>query len=101
MARSATEYGAIWEPNIQAPQSIHHRIVDGPHVVQSDNLAASMLVFVARIEGTDGTVTGIRTTTSLVWRRTDDGWRIVCEHNSTVVIPPDELGMAMDATPGN
>ncbi|MFI7708489.1 hypothetical protein [Nonomuraea sp. NPDC049480] len=50
----------------------------------------------ARLETLDGTVTGIRTTTSLVWRLTDSGWRIIREHNSSVVVPVktirDQLG---------
>lgn len=96
VARSATEYGAIWEPNFHALRTVHHRVADGPHVVRSGALAASTLVFVARIEAVDGAVTGIRTTTSLVWRRTDDGWRIVREHNSTVVVPSEEIDAAMD-----
>lgn len=41
-----------------------------------------------------GEVTGIRTTTSLVWRRGADGWRIVREHYSTTVIPVDQLESA-------
>jgi ketosteroid isomerase-like protein len=39
-------------------------------------------------------VTDIRTVTSLVWRRTPDGWRIVREHNSTTVLPPGHLDLA-------
>ena len=41
-----------------------------------------------------GEVTGIRTTTSLVWRRGADGWRIVREHYSTNVIPVDQVESA-------
>ncbi|MGA5358308.1 hypothetical protein [Streptomyces purpurascens] len=35
--------------------------------------------------------TDIRTTTSLVWRATPDGWRIVREHNSTKVLSAGAL----------
>lgn len=94
VAWNAVEYGDIWEPNFELLRSAHHRIEDGPHVIQGESLAASTLVFVARIEKIDGTVTGIRTTTSLVWRRIDDGWRIVREHNSTEVIPTDQVDAA-------
>ncbi|WP_405504821.1 hypothetical protein [Streptomyces purpurascens] len=33
----------------------------------------------------------MRTTTSLVWRATPDGWRIVREHNSTKVLSAGAL----------
>ncbi|MGW5695336.1 hypothetical protein ACWEWX_31710 [Streptomyces asiaticus] len=54
------------------------------------DLAASTLTFVARITRPDAT-TDIRTTTSLVWRRTPDGRRIVREHNSAKVLPAGKL----------
>ncbi|CAM5730399.1 hypothetical protein SALBM217S_04029 [Streptomyces griseoloalbus] len=45
-----------------------------PDVVAGHDMAASTLIFVARVTLPDAT-TDIRTTTSLVWRRTRDGWR--------------------------
>ncbi|MGZ3145711.1 YybH family protein [Lentzea chajnantorensis] len=87
VATSAAGYGAIWEPAFRTTTSAHHVIDDGPHVIADGNLAASTLRFVARIV-THEQVTHIRTTTSLVWRRTPDGWRIVREHNSTEVLDP-------------
>ncbi len=62
-------------------------IVDRPHVVSFGELAASTLVFVARLETLAGRVTGIRTTTSLVWRAAGGTWKIIREHNSSVVVP--------------
>ncbi len=73
--------------------SARHAVDDGPHVVAGQDLAASTLTFVARITTPDD-VTDIRTTTSLVWRRTPDGWRIVREHNSTKLLPAGELDTA-------
>jgi ketosteroid isomerase-like protein len=70
--------------------SAHHAVDDGPHVIADLGLAASTLAFVARITVPDAT-TDIRTTSSLVWRRTPDGWRIVREHNSTKVLPAGTL----------
>jgi len=90
VATTATGYGSIWEPQFDRMVSAHHAVDDGPHVLVSHDLAASTLAFVARITTPDG-VTDIRTTTSLVWRRTPDGWRIVREHNSTRVLPAGDL----------
>jgi ketosteroid isomerase-like protein len=90
VATSAAAYGAIWEPTFRRMLSAHHAVDDGPHVVDGGDLAASTLRFVARITTPDG-VTDIRTTTSLVWHRTPDGWRIVREHNSSEVLPAGDL----------
>jgi ketosteroid isomerase-like protein len=87
VVRSPAAYGAVWEPGFNAMRSARHRVLDGPHVLQSDGLAASTLVFGARLETNDGKVTFIRTFTSLVWRCTAEGWRIVREHNSSTVLP--------------
>ncbi|HEX7303719.1 hypothetical protein [Lentzea sp.] len=90
VATTAAGYGAIWEPAFSGMVSAHHAVDDGPHVLAGAGLAASTLRFVARIVTPDG-VTDIRTTSSLVWRGTADGWRIVREHNSTKVLPVGEL----------
>jgi ketosteroid isomerase-like protein len=90
VAKTAAGYGSIWEPNFHKMVSAHHAVDDGPHVIADHDLAASTLTFVARITMPDVT-TDIRTTTSLVWRRTPDGWRIVREHNSTTVLPTGNL----------
>ncbi|MCG8923064.1 nuclear transport factor 2 family protein [Lentzea sp. CC55] len=90
VATSAAAYGEIWTPAFQGMTSAHHAVDDGPHVLVSGDLAASTLRFAARIATPDA-VTDIRTTTSLVWRRTPDGWRIVREHNSTQTLPAGEL----------
>ncbi|MFD5829844.1 YybH family protein [Lentzea sp. NPDC060358] len=90
VATTAAEYGAIWEPAFRDMVSAHHAVDDGPHLLAGGDLAASTLRFVARIVTADA-VTDIRTTSSLVWRRTAGGWRIVREHNSTKVLPAGEL----------
>lgn len=95
IVRSAADYGAIWEPNFAALHSAHHRVALGPFVTLSGDLASSTLQFVARLEKKDGSVTGIRTLSSLVWRRGTAGWKIVREHNSSVIIPPAQLAAAM------
>jgi ketosteroid isomerase-like protein len=90
VATTAAEYGSIWEPVFRRAVSAHHAVDDGPHVVAGHDVAASTLTFVARIT-LPGATTDIRTTTSLVWRRTPDGWRIVREHNSSRVLPTGDL----------
>jgi ketosteroid isomerase-like protein len=89
-ATAAAEYGSIWEPTFNMMVSARHAVEDGPHVIAGSDLSASNLTFVARITTPDG-VADIRTTTSLVWRRTPSGWRIVREHNSTKILPAGDL----------
>ncbi len=90
VATTAAGYGSIWEPPFRRMLSARHAVDDGPHVVADHDLAASTLTFVARITTPDGT-SDVRTTSSLVWRRTPVGWRIVREHNSTRLLPAGEL----------
>lgn len=101
IVRSAVAYGAVWEPNFAALRSAYHGVALGPFVACSGDLAASTLQFVARLEKKDGSVTGIRTLSSLVWRRGAAGWKIIREHNSSVIIPPAELVAALRETVGH
>ncbi|WP_435281564.1 YybH family protein [Streptomyces koelreuteriae] len=96
VATTAAGYGSIWEPGFRGMVSAHHAVDDGPHVIAGQELAASTLTFTARITLPDG-ATDLRTTTSLVWRRTPDGWRIVREHNSSKVLPAGTLDGAFGA----
>ncbi|MFY0580719.1 YybH family protein [Cystobacter fuscus] len=90
VAHSAEEYGTFWEPSFSALRSVQHRVVNGPAVASgSGGLAASTLEFEARIEAADGNVIRIRTRSSLVWRCSGAGWKIIREHNSSVVLPSD------------
>lgn len=90
VATTAVGYGAIWEPVFQEMLAARHAVDDGPHIVVGGGLAASTLAFVARITMPD-VITDLRTTTSLVWRRTPKGWRIVREHNSSKELPTGAL----------
>lgn len=92
VARSATDYAAIWEPIFGAVRSARHAVSDEPSVLASSgDHAASTMEFAALIEGDDGKVTSIRTRSSLVWRCRGGEWRIVREHNSTRVVPLAEV----------
>lgn len=100
LVRSAAEYGAIWEPNFSALRTARHRVTLEPTVLVSGDLATSTLQFAARLERQDGQVTGIRTLSSLVWRATDKGWKIVREHNSSVVVPAGQVEALLRAPAG-
>lgn len=71
------------------------RGTDNPVCATSGDAAVATLQFVARLEGEDGKVTGIRTLSSLAWRCTGDGWKIVREHHSSQVVPTDQIDAAM------
>lgn len=101
VTRSPAAYGAIWEPSFSSLRTAHHRLSIRPSVVASDGLAASTLQFVARLEAGDGAVTGIRTLSTLVWRCTGEGWKIVREHNSSVVLPPAQVDAALSSAFAN
>lgn len=91
VAKDPAEYGAIWTPPFTALKSARHAVIDGPDIVAGDGMVASTLEFAARLEEADGKVTGIRTRSSLVWRCSADGWKIVREHNSSRVIRNAEI----------
>ncbi len=97
VVRSPAAYGAIWEPGFSALNTAHHRFAMGLFVLSSGDLAVATLQWVARLEGGDGKVTGIRSFTTLAWRCTGDGWKIVREHNSSVVLPANQVDAAMAA----
>lgn len=88
VASSAAEYAAIWTPPFTALRSAHHAVVDGPDVMLgTGDMAVSTLEFAARLESANGTITGIRTRSSLVWRCRGGTWKIVREHNSSRILP--------------
>lgn len=90
VARSPDAYSAIWSPPFKALRTAHHVVIDEPEAIVGGVLATSTLEFGARLEAADGSIIGIRTRSTLVWRRTNDGWRIVREHNSSRRISAEE-----------
>ncbi|CAM5370149.1 hypothetical protein SALBM135S_08558 [Streptomyces alboniger] len=95
IARSAAEYESIWEPVFNQLRTAEHWIAREPDVVRSGAFASAYVVFIARLTRADGTVIGTRATSALVWRRTGDGWRIMRDHTSSVVLSPQELAAAI------
>jgi hypothetical protein len=96
VGRSAADYAAMFEPPFQAVRSALHAVTDGPDVMAPREavpgaVAGSTLEFAARLEGADGTLTGIYARSNLLWRHDGEGWRMVQEHNSTRVVPVEEI----------
>ena len=84
IARSADEYRALWETSFQALRRANHLVLNGPDAIVGGELATSTLEFGARLEPAEGQpIISIRARSTLVWRCTSDGWRIVREHNSS------------------
>ncbi|NYI98584.1 ketosteroid isomerase-like protein [Streptomonospora nanhaiensis] len=86
--RDAAAFGRAFAPMFAALRRAEHAVEEGPEVLVSDRLAASRMVFVARLTAADGAVSALRALNSQVWRRGDDGrWRIV--RDQTAVHPVD------------
>jgi ketosteroid isomerase-like protein len=92
---SPREYGAIWQVPFTSLRAAEHRISVAPKVLRDGNLAAAAMQFVARLTTADGTEVGIRTLSSLTWRCTNQGWKIVREHNSSQRLTAQSLEAAM------
>jgi ketosteroid isomerase-like protein len=90
VARSPGEYSAIWSPSFKTLRTAHHIVIAEPEAIVGEDLATSTLEFGARLETGDGSIVGIRTRSTLVWRCANDGWRIVREHNSSRRITAEE-----------
>jgi ketosteroid isomerase-like protein len=90
VARSPGEYSAIWSPSFKTLRTAHHIVIAEPEAIVGDGFATSTLEFGARLETADGSIVGIRTRSTLVWRCVNDGWRIVREHNSSRRITAEE-----------
>lgn len=91
VARSASEWAAIWTEPFTALRAARHSITDGPDVIHGDVLSASTLEFAARLETAAEAIVGIRARSSLAWQCTSAGWKIVREHTSTRRVSPEEI----------
>lgn len=90
VASSPREYAAIWSPPFKTLRTAHHIVIAEPEAIVGNELATSTLEFGARLQMTDGSIVGIRTRSTLVWRCANDEWRIVREHNSSRRITAEE-----------
>jgi hypothetical protein len=92
---SARSYGDIWQVPFTSLRSAEHGISMAPKVLRDGSLAAVTMQFVARLITGDGEVIGIRTLSSLTWRCSEKGWKIVREHNSSQRLSRDAINPAL------
>jgi ketosteroid isomerase-like protein len=97
--RSAAEYGGVFVPAFNQMRAAEHAIERAPEVIVSGDLAATQMVFIARLTAGDGTVTATRAVNSQVWRSGDGRWRIVRDHTSVETIALDEADRALATLP--
>ncbi|GAB7052316.1 YybH family protein [Catenuloplanes indicus] len=89
--RTVQDYADAFWPGFQALRSAAHAIESEPEVLVSGDLAASRMIFIAVLTGTDGETTHLRCHNSLVWRRTSDrDWHIVRDQTAVAPIPAGE-----------
>lgn len=87
IATSAARYRAVWNDLIPRLRSLDNRLTAPPDVLASADLAVVTLRFESRFEAADGSIKIVPTLATLVWRRTETGWRIVREHGSALTRP--------------
>jgi ketosteroid isomerase-like protein len=93
VVNSPGEYGAIWDAMVPQLRRLSNTIVGEPVVMVEGDLAMVSVRFVTRFESADGTVEDAPTLSSLILRRTDEGWKIIREHGSSLV--PEEPAAAV------
>ena len=96
--RLVADYQAAFEPTFNQLKRAEHWFALEPDVVHSGDLASSYLIFLARLTTADDTLVCLRCTNALVWRRTNNGWRIIRDHTSSVTLTPEELEVAVATT---
>lgn len=82
--RSAADYGAIWDAAVPTLKSLSNKVEGEPTVMICGSVAIAEVKFVTRFEMADGAVKEAPTLSSLVWRRTPTGWRIIREHGTAL-----------------
>jgi ketosteroid isomerase-like protein len=98
--RSAADFGRTFGPPFNEMRAAEHAIEEAPEVLVSGDLAATRMVFIAKLTDAAGRVMGNRAVSSQVWRRSGDGrWRIVRDQTAVVSIPVEEASRAMDTMP--
>lgn len=84
IAKSAEEYGNIWDGLLPNLSYVDNRITSEPEVYIDGDLAVSTLVWSTTFISADGKEQRIPTISTLVWQRTPQGWRIVHEHGTAL-----------------
>lgn len=75
-------YAAIWDDRIPSMQRLTNVIVGSPRTLVSGDLAVMSVQFVTSYTTAEGISSKAHTLSSLVWRRSSEGWRIIREHGS-------------------
>lgn len=83
---SAKDYAAIWDASLPSLKKLTNELVGEPAVYVSGNLAIVEVSFITRFQLVDGTDHEAPTFSSLVWRKSEKGWRIIREHGTGLSI---------------
>ncbi|MGT2509485.1 nuclear transport factor 2 family protein [Cupriavidus basilensis] len=86
ISTEAARYAAIWDERIPSMQRLSNVIVGSPSTLVSGDLAVMSVQFVTSYTTAEGVSGKAHTLSSLVWRRSPEGWRIVREHGSGLTI---------------
>lgn len=79
---SVVQYAAIWDEVIPAMKRLTNVMVGEPRILVSSDLAVMSVQFISSFVTAEGEEGRAHTLSSLVWRRSGDGWRIIREHGS-------------------
>lgn len=81
---SAADYAAIWDSAVPQLKKLTNTMIGKPNTIISGELAVMDVRFITTFETADGIVDQADTLSSLVWRRTQSGWRIIREHGTVL-----------------
>ncbi|MGK2285606.1 nuclear transport factor 2 family protein [Pedomonas sp. V897] len=79
---TAAQYAAIWDEVVPQLKRLTNVMVGTPRTVISGDLAAMSVQFITSYVTAEGEEGQAHTMSSLVWRRSAAGWRIIREHGS-------------------
>lgn len=88
----AAHYAAIWDEHIPLMQRLTNIIVGSPSTLVSGDLAVMSVQFVTSYTTAEGISGKAHTLSSLVWRRSPEGWRIIREHGSSLATQGSSAG---------
>ena len=84
IATSAKEYGIIWDSLLPNLAYVDNHITSEPKIFVDGNLAVSTFVWETTFVSSNGKEQHVPTIGTLVWQRTEQGWRIVHEHGTAL-----------------
>jgi len=79
---NVAHYAAIWDEVIPRMRRLTNVLVGRPSTLVSSDLAVTSVQFITSFVTAEGEEGRAHTLSSLVWRRSADGWRIIREHGS-------------------